>query len=109
MGQFPPQAQDQTEEVDYDTSDPEQVNTAKKKDGRNNAKRLLFVENSMATFEGRAWFYGHVFEDVFVPGMSDLTGYRCGERNIGLRILADIQSVAPKDYLTMVEENKNGR
>lgn len=95
---------------DYDTSDPQAVNKAKKKNARKRADRLKFVEAAMGLEEGRAWFYDLLnFCKVFQgPFNSDpyQTAFLCGEQNIGLRVLADIQDAAPQHYLPMITENK---
>lgn len=96
----------------YDTADPQQVNTARKKAARKDRERLDVVRGLMTLPEGRAWLYGlldrcHIFENVFVPGQPDATGFRCGERNVGLSVLADIMAVAPDEYATMCKEAKS--
>ena len=99
------------EDESYDTSDPVQVNTAKKKAGRTRADRLEFVAAAMTTSQGRAWFYDHllrckVFKNPYTSDNPRDTDFRCGELNIGLMVLDDIQTAAPEYYLTMVSENK---
>ncbi len=94
----------------YDTSDPEQVNKAKKRASRKREDRLKFVAAAMQHPEGRAWFYDQlvfckVFSTPYTENPYD-TAFRCGQANIGLRILADIQDAASKEYLLMIEENK---
>ncbi len=98
-------------EPPYDTADPQQVNTARKKAARKDRERLDVVRGLMTLKEGRAWLYGllgkcHIFENVFRPGQPDSTAYLCGERNIGLAVLADIMAVAPDEYVTMCKEAK---
>lgn len=98
-------------EVPYDTSDKEQVNKVRKKAARTRADRLSFVEAAMTTEQGRAWFYdllkfGHVFNVPYVSGDTHATSFKCGEMNVALRVLDDIQTIAPTQYLTMISENK---
>lgn len=100
----------QTEE-DYDTSDKEQVNKARKRTARTRADRLKFVEASMTLEQGRAWFYDflircHVFSTPFDDDPYR-HAYRAGEANMGLQVLSDIQESAPDNYVIMIRENKS--
>lgn len=103
--------QSEQTESSVDTNDPVQVNEARKRAGRKRVSRLHFVQAAMDTPQGRAWFHDfllscNMFSSPFSPGASDVTNFRLGEMNVGLRILADIQKVAPKQYLDMLKENK---
>lgn len=98
----------------YDTSDKEAVNKAKKKASRTKADRLKFIRAAMSHPEGRGWFYDvlvftHVIRTPFVEGDPYATAFRCGEQNIGLRILGDIQEAAPEFYLNMINENQKSK
>lgn len=94
----------------YDTSDPKQVNTARKKAARTRADRLRFVKAAMEQEEGRAWFYDQlVYCKIFSTPFSEdpyITSFKCGQQECGRRILADIQDSAPAEYLLMIRENK---
>lgn len=94
----------------YDTSDKEQVNTARKKSSRTRATRLKFVSAAMQHEEGRSWYYDLLtFCKVFQGPYRDNpyeTAFLCGEQNVGLRILDDIQTAAPEQYVLMISENK---
>jgi hypothetical protein len=100
-------------EETYDTSDREQINKSKKRSARKRADRLKFIEAAMTLEEGRAWFYDIlVFCKVFQGPFCDdpyRTAFLCGEQNIGIRILDDIQTAAPDKYLQMIAENKRNR
>lgn len=103
------QATEEAEET-YNTADPVQVNKRRKKDARTRADRLKFVQASMDFEQGRAWFYDllvrcHVFRSPFNEDPYS-TAFRCGEANIGLTILSDIQDSAPDQYSLMIRENK---
>lgn len=98
------------QEESFDTSDPVQVNTARKKSARTRADRLEFVHAAMTTPQGRAWFYDlivrcHIFNRAFDPDPY-IHAYKAGEVNIGLQILSDIQDGASDNYVLMIEENK---
>ncbi len=98
-------------EDNYDTSDKEQVNKARKRASRTRADRLKFIEAAMTMEQGRAWFYDflircHIFS---TPFDSDpyLHAYRAGEANMGLQVLSDIQETAADSYIKMIKENKS--
>lgn len=104
------EATDQLEET-YDTSDKEQVNKVRKRTARTRAERLKFVEAGMGVTQGRAWFFdllkrAHIFQTPYTSGDPHATSFRCGELNLGLQILDDIQTAAPQEYIKMIEENK---
>lgn len=99
-------------EDNYDTSDEKQVNIVKKKAGRNKADRLDFISAAMGTEQGRAWFFYHLnrcylFKTPYFSESSYDTAFRCGEQNVGLQLLSDIQEAAPELYLTMLKEHKS--
>lgn len=106
------QYSEQAEEA-YDTSDKESVNKARKKYARKRADRLKYVQASMQFPEGRAWFYDYlVFAKVFQTAFSEdpyKTAFNLGQQNIGLMLLDDIQTAAPKEYVLMINENKRNR
>lgn len=98
------------QEETFDTSDPVSVNTARKKSARTRADRLRFIEAGMQHEQGRSWFYDvllfcHVFKNSF-DSDPYVTAFKCGEHNVGLRILDDIQTASPENYLKMISENK---
>lgn len=103
-------AEEEQEEV-YNTSDPAQVNKAKKKAARTRADRLEFVKAAMGVEQGRAWFFDllvrcHIFNRTFDPDPY-VHAYKAGEVNIGLQILDDIQTGAADSYYKMIQENKS--
>lgn len=102
--------QEQDQEESYDTSEPLEVNKAKKKASRTRADRLKFVEAAMSMEQGRAWFYDVLVRcKVFnTPFQEDpyRTAFNCGMLNIGLMLLDDIQTSSPNQYSTMISENK---
>lgn len=103
------EAEEAAEET-YDTSDPTSVNKQRKKSARTRADRLKFVSAAMDHEEGRAWFYDlllvcHVLRNPF-DADPYTTAFRCGELNIGTRVLDDVQTASPNNYLKMVSENK---
>lgn len=97
-------------EQSYDTSDKEQVNTARKKASRTKADRLKFIAAAMTHEQGRAWYYDILsFCKIYSGCFADdpyRTAFLCGQANVGARILSDIQEAAPENYLQMLKENK---
>jgi hypothetical protein len=103
----------EVEKEQYDTSDPIEVNKARKRSARTRADRLKFVEAAMTMPEGRAWFYDflmrcHIFSTPFNEDPY-IHAYRAGEANVGLQVLSDIQETAAQSYVLMVQENKSKR
>lgn len=96
---------------EYDTSDKEQVNKARKRASRTKADRLQFIEAAMSHPQGRAWFYDflmrcHVFNTTFDENPTR-HAFRSGEANVGLMVLSDIQEAAADNYTKMIKENKS--
>ena len=105
-------AAEEEAEPQFDAADPESVNKAKKKAGRNRRARLEFVATIMRDREGRRWAHeflqvGHVFASSFVQGDPHATSFREGERNMAQRLLADIVAAAPEQWLVMMSEAKS--
>ena len=102
--------EDQIESQAYDTSDPQEVNKAKKRASRTRADRLRFVEAAMTTKEGRAWFYDLLVrcKTISTPFVEDpyRSAFNQGMQNIGLQVLSDIQDSAPNEYIKMITENR---
>lgn len=99
------------EDDTYDTSDPVAVNNKRKKTGRTRADRLEFIKAAMQHEQGRGWFYDillfcKIFETPYVSGDSHGTTFKVGQQNVGLRILDDLQTSSPDNYLQMLKENK---
>lgn len=97
-------------EQPYNTADPEAVNKERKKYARTRADRLEFVKAAMGVQQGRSWFYDILnFCDIFNYKFDEdpyRNAFNCGVRNIGARILADVQEASPEKYLEMIRENK---
>ncbi len=98
-------------EVQYDSSDPAQVNKAKSHAGRRKTKRLSFIQKMMEDPEGRRWIWEfmescRVFSNPVVTGDTHLTYFQLGEQNVGKHLLFDTQAF-PALYLQMTQEAKN--
>lgn len=77
-------------------------------------QRLREVEDLkwlMAHVQGRRvmwWLLGltGTFRNAFVPGDQGSTTFRCGEQNIGQRLIAEIHEQCPEKYDVMVKEQQ---
>lgn len=99
-------------EQPYNASDPEQINLARKKYSRKKAGHLQVLKALMELADGRMFVYEllefcHMYQSSFMQGDPYSTAFREGERNVGLRLTADIMSAAPNDYVKMLQEAKN--
>lgn len=73
-------------------------------------RRRKQLRAQLNTPEGRAWMFWllsetHVFRTSF-DGQSLRLAFNEGERNIGLKLWADIQDVAPDLFTVMCQEAK---
>ena len=99
----------------YDAGDPDHVQREKRRLGRLAKARKDFIAQSlMGTRAGRAYIWElltfcHVFRTSIVAGDPYATHVQEGERNVGLKLLADINRDAPEAYRTMVEEANDNR
>ena len=93
----------------YDASDRKQIRQAEKAAARTSQDRIEFLRTSLSTIQGRAWFYNfldecHCFSQP--PAFDPHRDYfALGERNVGLRIFAEIIAHCPDQYLTMMKES----
>lgn len=97
-----------------DLSDPKYVEERKasaKQRQRTNDDAFAALLSSPS---GRQWLFDflstcHVFTTTH-RGEAPLTSAFCeGERNIGLRLIADTMRISPASFTKMLEENSNGR
>jgi hypothetical protein len=94
----------------FDPNDQKQV-----QDRVRNAKdRQRDSDNAIKTFmslqPGRAWMWEHLsgcglYRMSAAAGDVHMTYFREGERNVGLRLLAQLQRACPEHYTTMTQEN----
>ena len=93
-----------------DANNPEQVKKAKDAAGRRRQRDKLVVEALLQHQDGRSWLRRkleecHIFATSFRQGEPDTTAFVEGERNIGLRLLIEIQAF-PDQYVLMIKEGK---
>jgi hypothetical protein len=93
----------------FDSSDPKAVKAAIK-DAK--SKDLIAIEGlkaMMQTEPGRVWLNKlvNVCSPFTNPFSSDpaVMAFRCGEVNIGLQVIADLNEASSDLYLLMIKEN----
>ena len=92
----------------YDASNRKQIRQAEKAAAVMERDRIEFLHNCLSTIQGRTWFYSlladcHCFSQP--PSFNPHQDYfALGERNVGLRIFAEIIAHCPDQYLTMMKE-----
>lgn len=93
-----------------DTSDPKQVQAAIKDSKTKDQIAKEGLKVMMSSVEGRAWLYRALswtspFQNCFSIDSGQMA-FRCGEVNIGLQLIADMQEVSPELYLQTMKENQ---
>jgi len=101
------------DEEPFDAGDPKSVKKHTKDAKARETKRIEFIKSAMLLEGGRLFFYDllmktNCFGQPFVSGKADQTAFNCGEMNVGLQVLSDVNFNCPKEYLLMIEENKDG-
>lgn len=95
-----------------DTSDPKQVKAAIKDAKQRDLLSKIGLRNMMQSEEGRAWLFKFLSTtNAFTNAFSTdplVMSFRCGEINIGLQLIADMNEVSPELYLLTLKENQNG-
>lgn len=97
----------------YNAGDRKDIRRAEKEAQVAERQRLLYLHSAMASAQGRAWFHDllefcRIFSDPFT-GDALVEAYNKGQRNVGLKIFADILSECPDQYLTMMREANDRR
>ena len=90
-------------------ADPEQVKKAKQKQESLNDRRLNDVREVLNSRRGRRFMWELLdFCGVFKTSFADQHQifYNEGQRNVGLKLLADVNEAAPEAYLLMLREAK---
>lgn len=96
-------------ELPYNAGDP--VAVAKRKVTAKHKQKELdeFTSAMMDTSQGRGWMWDiltatKVFQTVFSTRALEMA-FNEGQRNVGLRLMADLMRVSPDQYITMAREN----
>lgn len=94
--------------MSYDATNRKDIRKAEKAEAELTRTRVEFLRAALSTKQGRTWFYHfltdcHIFSDPF-SGEPYREAYLKGERNVGLRIFAEISQYCPDQYITMIKE-----
>ena len=97
-------------EETYNAANEDHVKKAKKRDSDSKTKRLITVQALMSRPETRSYLYSildlcNVFRTSYDTSPNTVY-FREGARNVGLKVLADINEAAPDQYMVMIKENK---
>ena len=90
-------------------ADPQQVKQAGGAQRRKREMELRDVANILESQSGRRFVWRYLEEcGVFKTSFTGTsqTFYLEGQRNIGLKLLADVNDAAPDAYLVMLKENR---
>jgi hypothetical protein len=90
-------------------ADANQVENAKQKERSRREQELNDVRWVLSDRRGRRWFWAKLNEcGVFKTSFdgSSRTYFNEGERNVGLKLLADVNDADPKAYVTMLLESR---
>lgn len=96
--------------IEFDTSDPKAVKARKRSAKKAAEAQAEVIKTFMGFPDGRAYFYQllvkcNCYRNPFSCD-TNLMAFSCGEQNIGLQILADLQAASPELYLQMMRESK---
>lgn len=102
----------QPDEQPYDASDPSQVNQRNRDAKRRAIRHREVLGGIMSSSNGRAWLWDflggcHMFVTSYTSERTHDTAFNEGERNVGLRLNAEMQRF-PEQYLLMLKENGKG-
>jgi len=94
-------------------ADRKSVRAAEKAAKIADAERIAVVRQLMATTYGRGWVWDilestHIFRTTHT-GEALSAAFAEGERNVGLKLLADVMLAAPSEYLQMTREANERR
>jgi hypothetical protein len=99
----------EAEEVPFDAGDAAHVGKRAKDAKRREKERIAVTATLMGHVPGRSWVWAMLSAcGVFRTSYDDVAVRMArneGERNVGLRLLAEIHRVSPEQYLQMVKEN----
>lgn len=90
-------------------ADPEQVKEAEQKEKRGRDLELDDMATILSMPQGRRFIWRYleacgVFRTSFTG--DNATFYNEGQRNVGLRLLADVNEAAPESYALMLQESR---
>ena len=95
------------------SDEPREVRNQRRRARIKRRDQLAFITKVLGDPNGREWFYDllstcHQFSTSFDPNALKMS-FREGERNVGLRIVADIIEASSDLYLLMLKEANSER
>ena len=97
-------------EVQFDSSDPEQVNNARKAAALRETEELNTLKTLGDYENGRALLFGMVkcaiSGNPYVPGNQDMTSYNLGQEAKARDLLRKLMVGCPQNVVKMIEENR---
>lgn len=90
-------------------SDEKQVKEAKRKEKDVRAQELEDIKFVLSSPQGRRFYWRYLSKcGMFTTSFTGNSGtyFKEGERNVGLRLYADMMAASPDSYLLMIKENK---
>jgi hypothetical protein len=90
-------------------ADPTQVKEQAQKEKRGREKELDDVKFILSHRQGRRFYFRYLEEcGVFKTSFTgnSQTFFLEGQRNIGLKLLSDLNEAEPEAYIVMIKENK---
>lgn len=98
---------------DFATDDDKGVSRKRSRSAADKQANDMVVRRLMADQVGRRWVWlqlssMHIFENISFFNTEDRverTYFAAGERNVGLRLLADVMRLSPREYVLAMEEN----
>lgn len=99
-----------TERADFDPADQKQVQDRARQIKDRQRESDEAIKAFMSHKGGRAWMWEHLsacglYRMSARAGDAHMTYFLEGERNVGLRLLAQLQRACREHYTTMTEEN----
>lgn len=99
------------EKPTVDVGDPATLKSQIKESKSTEQVRKETVRTMMLVEDNRKYFFDllekcHLYATPYSPRDPYATSFACGEHNIGLQVLSDLQLGAPDLYLLMLEENR---
>jgi hypothetical protein len=103
---------DDSDSLEYSPSDRRAVEKGEKVRKERDRAKKDFVRAALGSREGRIWFWDllgrcGVFRNPWTANAL-VTAHACGEMNIGQEVMAEIVSVVPDYFATMLKENNDG-
>jgi len=101
---------DNTARAPFDSNDQKQVQDRAHHAKDRQRESDLAITAFMSHQTGRAWIWDHLsgcglYRVSARAGDAHMTYFCEGERNVGLRLLAQLQRACPDHYATMTKEN----